>query len=95
VDADVRDVRLLDCSNVSAHSPHVSPVWRLQDYRRWPCSSSLEKQLSVILFRSSSKRSARDMPDGVELELVVDGGPRAPPVDGRLVGARGSPKPLG
>jgi hypothetical protein len=49
----------------------------------------------VILFRSSSKRSARDMPDGVELELVVDGGPRAPPVDGRLVGARGSPKPLG
>jgi hypothetical protein len=35
------------------------------------------------------------MPDGVELELLAEGGPLAPPVEGRLVGARGSPKPLG
>jgi hypothetical protein len=62
---------------------------------RWPCSSTLAKQLSVILRRSSSKRSARDMPDGVELELLVDGGPLAPPVDGRLGGPLGSPRPLG
>ena len=60
---------------------------------RCPCSSTLAKQLSVILRRSSSNRSARDIPEGVELE--VEGGPLAPPVDGRLGGARESPGPLG
>jgi hypothetical protein len=49
----------------------------------------------VILRRSSSKRSARVMPDGVELELVEVGVPLAPPVGGRLGGGRGSPRPLG
>jgi hypothetical protein len=82
--------------------PYASLCFRFlqrQIYVRCPCSSTLAKQLSVILRRSSSKRSARDMPDGVELELavvVVDGGPLAPPGGGgRLGGARESPRPLG
>lgn len=63
---------------------------------RWPWSSTLEKHVSVILRRSSSKRSARDIPEGAELELAADdGGPLAPPVLGRLGGARASPRPLG
>lgn len=67
----------------------------IYDSWSWPWSSTLAKQLSVILLRSSSKRSARDMPDGVELALLVEGGPLALPGDGRFGGARGSPAPLG
>jgi hypothetical protein len=62
------------------------------EHVRWPWSSVLEKQLSVILLRSSSNRSARDMPEGVE--LVAEGAPLEPPAGGRLAGARGSPAPL-
>lgn len=66
-----------------------------QHYLRWPWSSVLAKQLSVILLRSSSKRSARDMPDGAGLALLVEGGPLELAAEGRPGGARGSPDPLG
>jgi hypothetical protein len=87
-DADVGDVRFLDYYLSASLRSHSKP---LCCYVRCPWSSTLAKQLSVMRRRSSSKRSARDMPDGVELELVVDGGPLAPPGGGRF----GSPKPLG
>ena len=54
-------------------------MWVMYDSCSWPWSSTLEKQLSVIRRRSSSKRSARDMVEGVELALVpADGGGRPP-----------------
>lgn len=82
-----------DCGNPPSS---WTRMWVMYDSWSWPCSSTLEKQLSVMRRRSSSKRSARDMVEGVELALVVDGGPRAPPpVEGRLGGPRGSPSPLG
>ena len=72
------------------------PNWHcdIQEHVRCPCSSTLEKQLSVILLRSSSNRSARDIPEGVELELAAEGAPLEPPVEGRFGGALGSPPPL-
>jgi hypothetical protein len=58
----------------------------MYDSCSWPWSSTLEKQLSVIRRRSSSKRSARDMAEGVELALVPadgEGRPRGASVEGR------------
>jgi hypothetical protein len=70
-------------------------MWVMYDSCSWPWSSALEKQLSVMRFRSSSKRSARDMPDDAAPELAVDGGPLGPPAAGPLPCPRGSPRPLG
>ena len=53
----------------------------MQDVR-WPLVSILLKQLSEILFRSSSKRSARVMFPDTVVE-AVDGGPPGAP-GGRL-----------
>ena len=74
----------------------VMLMHRANEGQNVPCpwSSTFEKQLSVILRRSSSKRSARDMPVDGALELVVEGGPLAPPVGGRFAGARGSRSPI-
>jgi hypothetical protein len=46
---------------------------------RCPCSSTLAKQLSVMRRRSSSKRSARDMPEVAVMELADDAGPPGAP----------------
>lgn len=73
-------------------------MWVMYDSCSWPWSSVLEKQLSVMRRRSSSKRSARDMPDEAAPELAVDGGPLGPPgppAAGPRPCARGSPRPLG
>lgn len=61
-------------------------------YARWPLFSSiLEKQLAVILRRSSSNRSARDMadPDRAEERSDAGGPPGAP--GGRLLSLLGLP----
>lgn len=67
----------------------------MYDSCSWPCSSTLAKQLSVMRRRSSSKRSARDMPDGAEPELAADGGPLGPPALALCPGPAGLPSHWG
>jgi hypothetical protein len=77
---------------VCKHKSHILTQKQNTANVRCPWSSVLAKQLSVILRRSSSNRSARDVAEGVE--LVAEGAPLEPPVFGRFGGARGSAAPL-